>query len=222
MLTSGVSNGSFTSERVVTQKVDLQANKIAIAAYEFDSLAELQSLVNRDNPKVKEALAYSMEKQINDYLFTLVSPSTSSPDHSIDSVTTLAKSNLIAARVLAAEAKWPTTSPWYGLISPAYMGDLLGETTFTSSDYVSDQSLVDAGTAMKRCGFNIYEDNSRTGDYGLFFHPDFLLVARQGQVEVKISDLHSNRQLGYLMSVSLVFGAKLGNQGSVKHIKIYG
>lgn len=223
LLTAGVDNGTFQSEKVVTSKVDLKCDKIALAAYEFDSLSELQSLVNRDNPKVKEALAFAMEQQINNYLYSLVAPSTSAPDHSISGVSTFSKAQLIALRVLAAQAKWPTTQPWFGMLSPSYMGDLFGETTLTSSDWVGADAnqLINADASLKRMGFNIYEDNSRTGDYGLFFTPDWLLVARQGQVEVKVSDLHSNHQLGVLMSVSLVFGAIQGNQGNVKHIKVY-
>jgi hypothetical protein len=74
---------------------------------------------------------------------------------------------------------------------------------------------------IERYGFQCLQDNSRDTYYGLFFIPEFLHIARATSVEVKISDLHPMKQLGVLMSVHMVFGACLGNQGSVKHIKVY-
>jgi hypothetical protein len=40
----------------------------------------------------------------------------------------------------------------------------------------------------------------------------------QTEPTFKISDLHSQKKRGYLISVDLVFGAGLGVEGSVKHI----
>lgn len=94
--------------------------------------------------------------------------------------------------------------------------------TLTSSDYgASDAPVIGGRIGLKRFGFNIFEDNSRTGDYGLFFHPDFLHMVQQTEVSIKVSDLHPQQKFGYLMSVDLVFGAKLGISGNTKHIKVY-
>lgn len=212
---------SFDSDLLTTKNIVITADKRAVASYKFHDIVEIQSLIERDNPEVMASLRYSMEKQINDYLYTLVSPSASAPDHTITGVTDFNASQLGAVRVLAAEAKWMREQGWYGLLSPQYYQDLLNATTIASIDYgASDAPTIGGQLALKRFGFNILEDNSRSGDYGLFFHPDFLHLVMQTAVQVKISDLHPRGQFGFLMSVDVIFGAKVGIDGSVKHITV--
>lgn len=221
LLTVGTDADSFSPESITTTYVDIKADKRAVASVEFQDLVELQSQI--DGTKVQDTLMFAMEKQINDYLYSLVSPSTSSPNHQINSVTDFNASQLGACRVLAAQAKWGKESGWYALLSPQYHQDLLNSTTMVSSDYVPNNSLVDGNLASaKRFGFNVIEDDSRTGDYGLLFHPDFMHLVQQTSANVKISDLHAQKKFGFVMSVDLVFGAKLGNQGSLKHIRVQG
>lgn len=221
LLTVGTDADAFAPEALSTTYVDIVANKRAVASVEFQDLVELQSQIDRN--KIQDTLMFAMAKQINTYLYTLVSPSTSAPDHEISSVTDFNASQLGSARVLAASAKWPQDGKWYGLLSPQYYQDIMNASTLSSIDYgASDSPVISGQVALKRFGFNLLEDNSRSGDYGLLFHPDFLHMVSQSEVQVKISDLHSNKQFGYVMSVDLVFGAKLGNQGDVKHIRVQG
>jgi hypothetical protein len=62
---------------------------------------------------------------------------------------------------------------------------------------------------------------SATEDFALAFHPDFMYMVAQMQPTFKLSDLHSNKQRGYLLTVDMVGGAKLGLQGNLKHIVAY-
>lgn len=222
LLTVGTNADSFSPDLISTSYVDIVADKRAVASYEFQDLVDLQSQISQNNPEVMEALNFALGKKINDYLYTLVSPSTSSPDHSIASVTDFNASQLAACRVLAAQAKWRMEPGWYGLLDPQYYQDILNAATLVSSDYVQgDAPVVSGQVGTKRFGFTLFEDNSRSADYGLLFHPDFMHLVMQSEVQVKISDLHSNKQFGYVMSVDVVFGAKLGINGNVKHIKVY-
>lgn len=222
LLTVGVDADSFATEAISTSYLDIKADKRAVAAVEFQDVVELQSQISQSNPEVMESLRYAMAKQINDYLYSLVSPSTSAPDHSISGVTDFNASQLAAVRTLAAQAKWPDMPGWYGLLDPQYYGDMLNATTMVSSDYgASDAPLIGGKVALKRYGFNLIEDNSRSADQGLFFHPDFMHMVTQSEVQVKISDLHSQKKFGVVMSVDMVFGAKLGINGNVKHIKVF-
>lgn len=221
LLTVGTDADSFSPEAITTTYVDVKADKRAVASAEFQDLVELQSQI--DGTKVQDTLMYAMQKQINDYLYSLVSPSASSPNHVVTSVTDFNSTQLGNCRVLAASAKWSPEGGWYALLSPQYNQDLMNSTTMVSSDYVAaDAPIINGSIATKRFGFTIYEDNSRTGDYGLLFHPDFMHLVQQAAVQVKVSDQHSNKKFGYVMSVDLIFGAKLGNQGSLKHIKVSG
>lgn len=220
LLTVGTDADSFSPEAITTTYVDIKADKRAVASVEFQDLVELQSQI--DGTKVQDTLMFAMQKQMNDYLYSLVSPSTSAPDHEIGSVTDFNSSQLGACRVLAAQAKWSPEGGWYALLSPQYYQDLLNSTTMISSDFVSDSPVAGGVIGAKRFGFSCFEDNSRTGDYGLLFHPDFLHMVQQTSVNVKVSDLHAQKKFGMVMSVDIVFGAKLGNQGAVKHIRVQG
>jgi hypothetical protein len=220
LLTVGTDADSFSPEAITTTYVDIKADKRAVASVEFQDLVELQSQI--DGTKVQDTLMYAMQKQMNDYLYSLVSPSTSSPDHEIGSVADFNSSQLGACRVLAATAKWSPEGGWYALLSPQYNQDLMNSTTMVSSDFVSDAPTIAGVIASKRYGFSVYEDNSRVGDFGLLFHPDFMHMVQQTSVNVKVSDLHAQKKFGMVMSVDIVFGAKLGNQGAVKHIRVQG
>jgi hypothetical protein len=222
LLTVGTNADSFNSEAISTSYVDIKADKRAVASYEFQDLVELQSQVGQGNPEVMEALMFAMQKQINTYLYSLVSASTSSPDHNIGSVSDFNASQLAAARVLAAQAKWRMEPGWYALLDPVYMGDIMNAATLTSSDYgASDAPVIGGQVALKRFGFNLLEDNSLSADHALLFHPDFMHMVSQTDVQVKVSDLHSQKKFGIVMSVDMVFGAALGVNGNVKHIQVY-
>lgn len=220
LLTVGTDADTFDTEAVSTSYVDIKADKRAVAAYEFQDLVELQSQISRENPEVMEALRYAMAKQINDYLFSLVNPSSSSPDH-VRTSSDFNATELAACRLLAATAKWPDAPGWYGLLDPSYYSDILNAATLVSSDYTGgDAPMIGGKLGSKRFGFNLFEDNSRSTDYALLFHPSFMHMVSQAEVQVKISDLHGQKRFGVVMSVDMVFGAKLGINGNVKHIKV--
>lgn len=220
--TVGVDADTFESESLSTTRISIEANKRAVASFEVQDLVEIQSQIGQQGSELRNSLMYAIEKQINDYLYTLVSPSTSAPDHLISGVTDFNAAQLAAVRTLAAQAKWMKNKPWYLLADPVYYGDLLNATTLTSGDYgASDAPVISGQMAMQRFGFNIFEDNSRSTDQCIAFHPDFMHLVMQTEAQFKISDLHSQKKFGYLLSVDLIFGAKLGIAGDKKHIKVY-
>lgn len=224
LLDVGVNADSFNSEQLSTVKVDIVADKRAVASYKFADLVEIQSQINKADPEVMASLRYAIEKQVNDYLYSLVAPSSSSPDHILNSVATFDASTLKTLRQNAGAAKWPKDGNWWLLLDPKYYADMLAVTSLTSSDFVAgDQPVVGGDIATKRFGFKILEDNSRgasTPGYGLAFHPSFLNFVMQTQVQVKISDLHALGQFGYIMSVDMVCGAKLAYDGALRHQKV--
>lgn len=218
--TVGTDADTFSSEAISMSYVDIVADKRAVASYEFQDLVTLQSEVDK-NPAVMEALNYAISQQMNSYLNSLVNPSTATPDHLINSVTDFNAAQLAACRLLAATAKWRQEPGWYALLDPSYYSDIMNATTLTSSDYgATDSPVISGQVAMKRFGFNIFEDNSKSVDTALLFHPDFMHLVMQQEVQIKISDLHAQKKFGYVMSVDIVFGAKLGINGNVKHIKV--
>lgn len=218
--TIGTDADTFDSEKLTTQRVTIQANKRAVAAFEVEDLVDLQSQIESGNPEIRDALRYAIDKQVNDYLKTLIAPSGSAPDHTVTGVSDFNASQIAAVRKLAATAKWRKDKPWYLLLDPSYYSDLLNATTMTSNDYVNDLATPMGQFAQQRFGFTILEDNSKTTDTALAFHPDFMHLVMQKEPQFKLSDLHSNKQFGYLLSVDVVFGAVLGNDGDVMHITV--
>lgn len=217
--TVGTDADYFDSESMSLTRISIQANKRAVASFEIADLALLQSQLDQQDSEIRASLLYAVEKQVNDYLYTLVSPSTSSPDHLLNSITDMNGSQLAAIRLLAAKAKWEKSKGWYGLLDPSYYSDVLNAQTMVSKDYIGDEAPTVGGQIVnQRFGFNLLEDNSMGTDKGLFFHPDFLHLVMQQQPRFKISDQHSNKKFGFVMSVDLVFGAALGIDGAKKHI----
>ena len=220
--TVGTDADSFSAEAMSTSYVDIKADKRAVAAYEVEDLVDIQSQIGNQNSEVRASLLYAVQKQINDYLYTLVSPSAATPDHILNGITDMNAAQVSAVRKLAAQAKWLKNKPWYALLDPSYYSDVLDDTTLSSTEYgATDVPVFGGEVGLKRFGFSMYEDNSRSEDYGLFFHPDFMHLVMQTMPTFKVSDLHSNKQFGYVLSVDLIFGAKLGIDGDVKHIKVY-
>ena len=221
--TVGTDADTFDAEAMQWQKVDVKADKRAVAAYDVTELAEIQSQLGapEGQSEMRNSLLFAVAKQVNDYLWSLINPSTSSPDHLITGKASIAASDLVDYRTLAAKAKWVQDGRWYALLNPDYYGNLLNAQTLTSSDYVNGEPVVVGGQIVnKRFGFNILEDNSRISAKGLFFHPDFMLHVMQKAAQFKVSDLHPLGKFGYKISVDLIFGAKLNIDGSKKHIYV--
>lgn len=218
--TVGTDAESFNTEALSESKIDIVADQRIVAAYEFEDLVDLMSQIKEENSEIREGLRFAVEAQLNDYLYSLASPSTSAPDHELGSVADMNKAQIIAIRKLAAVAKWGTSKPWYLLCDPSYYSDILSDTTLTSQDFSNDKPLIQGQSALQRLGFNIMEDNSRGTDYALAFHPDFMHLVMQTTPQFKISDLHSQKKFGYIISVDFICGAKLGINGNVKHIRV--
>lgn len=230
--TIGAGADTFSSQKLVTQRVGIVADQRITASFELEDLIDLQTQLGNPSgqSKIRQVLLEAMSISLNDYVYSLVAPSASAPDHILSGVATFDATQLLAVRALASQAKWMRDGGWWTLLDPVYMNHILAAQTLTSSDYVPDQPVVGGQVVNKRFGFNIVEDNSAGllsqspalagSKVGLSFHPDFLYLV-QGTPQFKLSDLHSNKQHGYLLSVDMWCGAKLGLEGDVKHILTY-
>lgn len=216
--TVGTDAEAFATEQMSTTRVSVVANKRAVAAFEFTDLAKLQSQIKSKDSDIRKALVYSVGAQINRYLYSLVAPSSSSPDHILNSVSTFDGSALLNVRKLGSTAKWNKAKPWITVMDPVYYNHILAATPMVSSDYVNDAPTIGGQVVTKRYGFDLIEDNSLASSQALSFHPDFLLLCAQTSVNFKVSDLHPNKKFGFVISADIVYGASLGITGSKKHI----
>lgn len=226
----GAGSDSFSSQKMTTTRVGIVADQRITASFELEDLVDLQTQMGSADgqSKIRQVLAQSLQIALNDYCYSLVAPS-ATPDHTLTSVTDMNASQLNTVRKLASQAKWMREMGWYGLLDPSYYSDLLNAQTLVSVDNVNDKPIVGGQIATTRFGFNLFEDNSDallglhggTEDAALFFHPDFLYLV-MGEPQFKLSSLHSNKQHGYLLSVDMWCGAKLGLEGDIKHITVVG
>lgn len=218
-------DSNFTPEALQTAFVDVKADRRFIASFEFEDLVELQSQIGDKDSEIRMALVESVNIQLNDYIYSLVAPAVS---NIFTTVVTLTAADLSAYRRIAGKEKWSKVKSWYGLLSPDYYGDIMDDTKLTSTDYVNDQPTVGGEVVTRRYGFNIIEDNSDalaglaavSGDAGIFFHPDFMYLVMQMEPRFKVSDLHSNNKFGFVISLDMIGGAKIGLEGDVKHITV--
>lgn len=216
---SGADMDSFETEQLQTRQVDIKADRRAVAAVEFGSLVQLQSQLGSQDSKIRQTLVDAVNKQINDYLYSLVAPSTSAPDHLRNSISAFDKTELLALRLLASQAKWGKAASKYILCDPSYYNDVIGDSNLNTKDVGAEDAPVIGGqVALPRYGFNILEDDGLAVDQLVAFHPDFLHLVKQTQVQFKISDQHVNKKFGFILSADIIYGAKLGIDGAKKHI----
>jgi len=229
--TVGSGHETFEVGKLTSTQVEVVADQVITAGFKFDSLAELQSQVGEANSVIRQGIVEAMVIEVNNYLYSLVAPSTSAPDHSIASVSDFNAAQLGAVRTLASQAKWGINDR-YLLLDPQYYTDALAVAAMTSLDYVDDRPVVNGQLLNRRYGFWIAEDNSSgmaagisptaaTSDLALALTPDAILMVTQLEPEFELSSLHSNGQHGFLITARMVMGAKLGPNGSVKHIEMY-
>ena len=219
LLTVGTDADSFSAEQLSMSRVSITANRRAVAAFEFEDLAVLLSQLESQESEIRDSLMYAVSKQINTYLYSLLVPSTSAPDHAI--VTTdFNAANVSGARALAAAAKWSYAEPWYLMVDSSYMSDILDDVTLSSSEYgASDTPMIGGQMSLKRFNFNIVEDNSLDTDIGFALTPSALHLVMAKQPTFQISDLHAQGKFGYKISCDCVFGAALGVDGDERCIK---
>ena len=219
-------DNSFTPEALQTAYVDIKADRRFVASYEFEDLVDLQSQITAERSEIRESLLDAMNTNINNYLYSLVAPVAA---QAITGVANMDASQLKAIRVIAGKQKWFKAPAWYALMSPDYYGDVMDGTVLTSTDHVNEQPIISGEVATRRYGFQVIEDNSDGlaslsptpgNPSAIFFHPAFMHMVTQMQARFKVSDLHSNNKFGYVISVDLIGGAKLGIQGDKLHVSV--
>ncbi len=218
----------YNTEKLTTTRIGVKADKIFEAGFELDSLIDLQTQIQMENSSIRNALKEAIDMQINSYIYSLVSATNKQ-----GSITDFNATQLVAARKFAGQKKWRKGPDWYLLADCSYHGDLVNSQTLVSQDYVADMPVINGQMMNKRYNFGIFEDNSdgllsliakaggsATEDVALAFHRDFMHLVLQQELTFKLSDLHANKQRGFLLTAEIIGGAKPGHDHDDLH-KIY-
>lgn len=211
---------TFSSEEITVNQYEIVVNKRASAAFEFTSLAQLQS--QSFEQEAQEALLHGIRTQLENDIIAALLPSTATPDHDIAPVSAgdLAAVDMAAMRTLFSQAKLPVTNRWF-VGDPQYYGDLIQKSAFSSSDFIPAGSPQATGALTNPLyGFTVAEHDLLSADTGYAVHPSALSLVMQQGIRVKISDLHTQKKYGFLLSADMVYGFKLFDNKRI--IKISG
>ena len=221
---------TYSTEKFKLSQIDIKADKIFEAGFEFDSLVELQSQLGSQDSKIRNALKEAIDIQINNYIFSQVSGT-----NNTGSVTDFNASQISALRKIAGQRKWAKDGEWYCLADSSYHSDMLNAQTLTSQDYIAGEMPVIGGQiANRRFGFNILEDNSDglldliatvsgtdTEDCAIGFHRDFMHLVLAPTIEFKLSDLHASKKRGFLLTAEIIGGVKQGHDHDALHQVVF-
>jgi hypothetical protein len=208
----------FASQALSTSQFSITVSKRAVASYEVTDTAMLQSL--KVQGEIRDALVYSIRKKIESDIITALVASASAPDHQIGpaSANVLAAADVGSIRSLLATAKVPVSE--CGLfLAPSYFTDLLNSSSVTSRDF-GDQNSAMSGIIRGYMGMNVMEHDLLGNDIGYALHPSALQLVIQQDVNVKVSDLHSQRKFGMLISADILYGFTLADNDRL--VKISG
>ena len=210
----------FASEKMSFTNMDIVADMIASASFEFTDIGVLQSI--KFENEAKAALLYAVSKKIEDTIISKMIPSPSAPDHTIAPAAagSLVSSDVLGIRTLLSVQSVPM-SERYMVLSPSYYSDLLGQQTLTSSDFIPAGSPVSTGLLGRAVyGFDTMESQNLGNDVGYAFHKSAVASVMQKGLSIKISDLHAQNKYAYLISASVIFGVKL--MSNVRLVQISG
>lgn len=225
----GSGHEQFSPQQLNSARKQLVMDQVIDHVIELDDLVPLQTQLTNPESELRMKMERELALKADAYIFSLINPSTSSPDHLIGGTTDFNATEIGRNRRLASQANWSMNEPWYQILDPQYYSDLLGASTMVSNDYVDEKTPTVAGQfVQQRYGFNILENNhsafltldtgaSATQDVGLAFCPSFLHTA-YGAVEWFVTDNRPAGKYTAYLGVKMLMGAVIGHDHASKCI----
>jgi len=212
-----LSEGSRNDADAVTiTKQQLVVNKRLVKDFIVTKRAQLQSLPMMD--KLREHAVYAIMKKMQSIIIETIVPSASAPDHEIafDSGTTLALADILEGKELL-DAQDVPESDRKLIGGTAQYNDLFNITGFTSRDFIPAGSPLTGGAIQTPVlGFDV-QMTSELGNVAYMFHPSFMTMAIQDNLNISVYDLGVDGVRGNRVNVDLLFGVKqLDNKRVVK------
>lgn len=191
----------------VTQQ-SLVINKRLVKDFIVTDKASLQSLPAMD--QLQNLAIFSILKKVQSIIIAASLPSTSAPDHTIGYtggiVLDLAK--IIASKKLLDAQNVPSENR-HTVLGTNQTNDLFAITNFTSSDFVTGNSLVTTGKLGNALlGFTPHQ-TTEVGDVCYFFHRSYFTMAAQKDISVKVFDLGVQGVRAARVNVDILAGFKL-------------
>ena len=195
------------ADSVTVSNQQLVINKRVVKDFILTKKAMVQSIDKMD--KLREHAAFSIMKKMDSTIISTISPSTSAPDHDIafDSVTTLALADILEAKELLDTANVAIEGRQMRCGS-AQFNDIFNITGYTSSDFVPAGSPLSSGMiGFPLAGFEMDWSN-QLGNVAYLFHPSFLTLAVQEQMQTAVYDLGVDGKRATRVNCDLLYGLK--------------
>jgi hypothetical protein len=193
------------ADAVTVTQHQLTINKLAHKDVILTKQAMVQSLPMMN--ELRDKCIFSILKKMEADIIAAIVPSASAPDHTIawDSGTTLGLADVQEAKELLDEADCPMDNRHMVIGSEQY-ADLFSITGVTSRDFIPAGSPLSSGQVqVPFLGFQVHLA-TRVGDVGYFFHPSFLTMAVQRQLEVSQHDLNPQGIRGTRINCDVLYG----------------
>lgn len=197
--------GKADAQVASASSTSLTINRRAVADFIVTDQSLLQSVSYMT--QLQEIATKALARAIQDYIISIIAPSTSSPDHTIayDSGTTLADADILECLDLARAANWPD-SDLHMVMGSAQYNDAL------NISKLYDQTLGGvASTSQGKLTGNVYgfapHWTTAVGTNTYMFHSSFMQVAVQQGVNIKVDSLSATGQRAYRVSADVLYGA---------------
>lgn len=190
---------------VTAVKTQLVVNHQLVRDFIITDKAQVQSLEHGN--ALRDLAFHAIMKKMQLLIIAAIVPSSSAPDHTLayGSGTTLALSDLLAAKELLDAADVPDDGSRTAVFGAAQWNDIFNITGFTSNDFVPSGSPLSSGSLNRLLGF-IPKMTSEVGNTSYLFHPIFMEMAVQRSLDVKVYDQGVEGKRSTRVNSTLLFG----------------
>lgn len=191
---------------VTASNTQLTINKQTVKDYIVTDRARVQSIEHGN--KLRDLAFYAIQKQMQANIIAATVPSASSPDHAIsfDSGTTLALADILEAKELLDEQNVPDDGSRQMIIGSEQWNDLFNISGFTSRDYIPTGSPMSTGMMPALLvGFQP-KMTTVAADVSYLFHPQYMEMAVQKSLEVKVFDQGVEGRRSQRVNSSVLYG----------------
>lgn len=185
----------------------LVINKRVYKDFAVTKRSQIQSLPFMDS--LREKAVYSINKKMQQIIIDTISPSTATPDHviSYDSGTTLALADILEAKELL-DTQNVDMEGRIAVMGAAQWNDIWNITGFISKDFIPSGSPITTGELSGGLVGFTPKMTTVVGNTSYWFHPSFMTMAVQDQLNVALYDLGVEGTRAARVNTDLLFGVK--------------
>lgn len=194
------------ADSITATGTQLTINELIVKDFIITDVAQIQTLEAAN--AIRDLAFHSIMKKMQSLIIADVSPSSSTPDHTIgyDAGTTLALADILEAKELLDDQDVEAEGRVM-ILGSAQSNDIFNVTGFTSRDFLgSGEAPLASGMVPGRVLGFTPRMTTEAGSTAYFFHPLFMQVAVQMGLTTKVYDQGVDGKRSYRVNNSLLMG----------------